>query len=342
MKSIRVGIAGLGSMGMHHAMMLGKHKGVTLAAAADAEPAKRKRAAAELGVKALYADGRDMIRQEKLDAVWVCAPTYLHAELSRLALEAGCHVFCEKPMARSTRECAAMQQAADKSGKFLMIGQVLRFWPEYVFLKKTVDSGKYGKLLTLSMTRVGGVSTGYENWFLDEERGGSQIFDRHIHDTDAVLWICGTPESVRVDATVLDRRTAGGAVHTFTEYRFPNGPTVHAEGSADMPKGFAFTAAYRAVFERACVEFNSRDEKTLRLYDGKKTVYPELPAPMVETGSGLNIASAGPYWTEQCYFFDCIRKGVRPAVVTPESAAETIRVVRAEMKSERTGRAVRL
>ena len=342
MKTIKVGICGLGSMGMHHAMMLGKHKGVQLVAAADAEAAKRKRAADELGVKNIFKDGRDLIRQGGLDAVWVCAPTYLHAELSCLALEAGCHVFCEKPMARSPRECAAMQQAADKSGKFLMIGQVLRFWPEYVFLKKTVDSGKYGKLLTLSMTRVGGVSTGFENWFLDEERGGTQIFDRHIHDTDAVLWLLGTPESVRVDAAVLDRRTAGGAVHTFTEYRFPGGPVIHAEGSADMPKGFPFTAAYRAVFERACVEFNSRAQETLTVYDGKQTLHPELPAPMVETGSGLNISSAGPYWIEQCYFFDCIRKNVRPSTVTPESAAETIRVVRAEMKSERTGRAVRL
>ena len=191
MEKIRVGICGLGSMGMHHTLMLVKHENVELVAAADMEEAKRQRAKDELNVSHIFADGREMIRSVELDAVWVCAPTYLHAELTVQALEKGCHVFCEKPMARSEEECAAMQAAADKSGKFLMIGQVLRFWPEYVFLKNTVASGKYGKLLTLSMTRVGGVSTGYENWFLDEARGGTQIFDRHIHDTDAVLWICG-------------------------------------------------------------------------------------------------------------------------------------------------------
>lgn len=342
MEKIRVGICGLGSMGMHHALMLCKHENVELAAAADMEEAKRKRAADELHVKHIFTDGREMIRTADLDAVWVCAPTYLHAELTVLALEKGCHVFCEKPMARNPEECAAMQAAADRTGKFLMIGQVLRFWPEYVFLKEAVASGKYGKLQTLSMTRVGGVSTGYENWFLDEARGGTQIFDRHIHDTDAVLWICGKPESVRTVATVKDRTTDGGAVHVFTSYNFPGGPTVHAEGSADMPKGFPFTAAYRAVFEKACVEFNSRNAETLKVYDADGVTTPELPQAVEESGSGLNISTALPYFAEQCYFFDCIRSGKKPETVTPESAAETVKTVRAEMVSEKTGETVRL
>ena len=136
MEKIRVGICGLGSMGMHHALLLIKHENVELVAAADMEEAKRLRAKNELNVAQIFADGRDMIRTVELDAVWVCAPTYLHAELTVLALEKGCHVFCEKPMARNPEERAAMQEAAGKSGKFLMIGQVLRFWPEYVFLKE--------------------------------------------------------------------------------------------------------------------------------------------------------------------------------------------------------------
>ena len=342
MEKIRVGICGLGSMGMHHALMLVKHENVELVAAADMEEAKRQRAKNELKVSHIFADGRDMIRSVDLDAVWVCAPTYLHSELTVLALGKGCHVFCEKPMARNEEECAAMQAAADRSGTFLMIGQVLRFWPEYVFLKNTVASGKYGKLLTLSMTRVGGVSTGYENWFLDEARGGTQIFDRHIHDTDAILWICGKPESVRTAAFVRDRSTDGGAVHVFTDYHFPGGPVVHAEGSADMPKGFPFTAAYRAVFEQACVEFNSRDAETLKVYHDGIAETPELPKPLEEAGSGLNISSALPYFAEQCYFFDCIRSGRKPETVTPESAAETVKTVRAEMQSEKTGQTVKL
>ncbi|MBQ7394196.1 MAG: Gfo/Idh/MocA family oxidoreductase [Lentisphaeria bacterium] len=342
MKKIRVGICGLGSMGMHHALMLCKHENAELVAAADMEEAKRLRAKEELHVSQIFADGRDLIRNTELDAVWVCVPTYLHAEFTALALEHGRHVFCEKPMARTPEECAIMQNAAEKSGKFLMIGQVLRFWPEYVFLKEAVSGGRYGKLLTLSMTRVGGVSTGYENWFLDEARGGTQIFDRHIHDTDAILWICGKPESVRVTATVKDRSTDGGAVHTFTDYHFPGGPTVHAEGSADMPKGFPFTAAYRAVFENACVEFNSRNAETLKVYHDGIVETPELPKAVEESGSGLNISSALPYFAEQCYFFDCILKGRKPETVTPEAAAETVKTVRAEMVSEKTGETVKL
>jgi len=341
-KILRVGICGLGSMGMHHAMSLVRHPGVRLVAGADMEKKNRDRAARELKIDRLYRDGRELIRKEKPDVLWVCAPTYLHRELTCMGLAAGMHVFCEKPMAGTLRECEAMIRAEQASGKFLMIGQVLRFWPEYLFLKETVSDGRYGKLQTLSLLRMGGVSTGFQGWFLDEMRGGSQIFDRHIHDTDAVLWICGKPASVRVSADVRDRQTAGGAVHSFTEYEFPGGPLVHAEGSADMPAGYPFTARYHAVFERACVEFDSRCRETLTVYDGKEVFHPELPHPAEDESSGLNISSVGPYMLEQRHFLDCVRKGVPPDRVTPESAMETIRTAKAEMRSERTGRRVAL
>jgi len=339
---IKVGLCGMGSMGGHHAQLLLKQKNAQWLAMADPMQEKQKKAREKFGVKKTYDTAQEMIATEKLDAVFICTPTYLHAELAIQALQQGYDVFCEKPMALNNSETTAMQECAKKTGHILAIGQVLRFWPEYVYLKKIIDSKKFGALHALSLTRVGAVSIGYKRWFLDEKRGGTQIFDRHIHDTDTVLWMLGTPDAVKSIGYQDDPNLNGGITHCFTQYIYPNNIAVSAEGSADAPNNFPFTAAYRAVFDTACVEFNSRNTPSITIYsDTEEVLHPELPASF-NCESDLNISSAGAYYAEQLYFFDCIEKGIQPTIVTPASAAETIRVVRAEMESVREQKTIRV
>lgn len=337
----KVGLCGFGTMAKGHAQMLQCHEDVQLVAIADPVEANREKAAAEYGVKT-YATGEELIDAGGLDVVFVVVPTYLHAPLTIRALKAGCHVFCEKPMALSADLCADMCAAAKAAGKALMIGQVLRFWPEYVYLKKVIDSGEYGKLLALSMQRVGDLSTGWENWYLDERRGGTQIFDRHVHDIDAILWMLGTPKEVYAYGAHRDPNTAGGCFHSVTEYYYGDDIMVSAEGSADTSSKFPFTATYRATFEKGVVEFNCRNTPTLQVFAGDAPFAPELPVNEVKLKSGMNITSSGPYLNEQVYFFDCLRKGVLPETITPEAAMETIRVARAEGVSVTTRTRVKL
>lgn len=338
---MKVGICGFGSMAKGHAQMIPKHEGVELVAIADRTAENRAKAAEQYGVK-VYETGEELIDAGGLDVVFVVVPTYLHAPLTIRALDSGCHVFCEKPMSLNPELCRQMIEAANRNNKSLMIGQVLRFWPEYVFLKEAIDGGQYGKLIALSMTRVGDVSLGWDNWYLNEDRGGMQIFDRHIHDTDAILWMLGTPKSVYAYGAKRDFKTAGGFFHSFTEYYYNDDLVVSAEGSADTSRAFPFTATYRAFFENGVIEFNCRNKPTLQVIANGETVTPELPKPIAELKSGMNISTAGPYFNEEAYFFECLRKGVKPAVVTPEAAMESIRVVRAEVESAKNRRPVQL
>ncbi len=337
---MKVGLCGLGAMGGTHAALLAKQD-VEFVAAADAVAEKRKMAEERYGVRT-YSSAKAMIKKEKLDAVLVCVPTYLHKETAILAMEAGCHVFCEKPMALSPEDCKEMEKVSRKTGKLLQIGQVLRFMPEYVFLKKVIDSGEYGKLQSLTLERVGAVSIGWKRWFLDEKRGGMQIFDRHIHDADIVSWIFGIPKSVT--SYGFDRGAKNGGIsHSITKYDFgKKGPLIVAEGSADLPDNYKFTASYRAVFEKACVDFSNRRTPFLLVFDGKNEIVPELPEEMAALNVGLNQNMVKPYLEEQIVFFDCIRNGTVQTVVTPESARNTVRLVRAEIESIRTGKTIKL
>lgn len=334
MEKIKVAVCGYGPMGRMHAQMLQRLEGVELVGIADVESSLQQRGREELKV-ATWGSGEELIDARVADAVFICAPTYLHAPLAIRALEQGQHVFTEKPMGLNADECAAMIAAAHRHGKRLTVGQVLRFWPEYVYLKQTLDDGRLGRLLTLSLLRVGGVTRGWRDWFLDEKLGGTQIFDRHIHDTDLVLWLLGKPQAVRTFGSV---GVEGGFNHTFTRYLYP-GLSVQAEGSADLPPGFPFTMAYLAVFERGAIAYNNRQKPTLTVYPSSGAAEtPVLPNPLGEVATGLNISAADGYFLEDLYFLDCIRSGRAPVIVTPESARDTVAVVRLEIASARGGR----
>ena len=320
-------------MGRMHTQLLKQNEAAELVAIADVQEELRERVGAELGV-ATYACGEDLIDAGVADVIWVCVPTYLHAPLSIRALRSGHHVFCEKPMALNAAECSEMIAVAQSTGRMLTVGQVLRFWPEYVFLKNAIDGGTYGRLETLSMIRIGGVTVGWQAWFLDEKLGGTQMFDRHIHDTDMTLWLLGKPTAVTAYG---QQRDSGGFVHCYTRYHYPQ-VCVSAEGSADQPPAFPFTMGYHATFTDGSVHYHSGHTPTLAVYRPDGSVeHPELPDPLGNLHVGLNITSAGGYFLEGVYFLDCIANGRLPQIVSPHSAMDTVRLVRAEIDSAKQG-----
>lgn len=339
MKKTKVGLCGYGPMGRMHAQLLSRIDQVELVGIAEVQEELRTKAGEELGVKT-WESGEEMIDAHVAEAVYVVTPTFLHGPLAIRALEQGMHVFTEKPMGLDPGVCDAMIEAADRNGKLLTVGQVLRFWPEYAYLKNALADGRFGPLQTLSMLRVGGVSHGWRNWYLDEKLGGTQIFDRHIHDTDVCVWLFGVPEAVSAYGTNVGE---GGFRHSFTQYIYPGAMSVAAEGSADLVGKYPFTMAFLAVFEHGAIEYSNRNKPTLMVYpEDAEPESPDLPDPLGDIQVGLNISSAGAYYLEDVYFIDCIQTGRKPEIVTPDSARETVRVVRAEIESARTGHPVEL
>jgi predicted dehydrogenase len=135
---IRIGILGAGFMGRGHYDRYQKIPGVQVTAWADVEADRRKgvllaQGNIDLGLKKLdlsgvttYAGAAQLIAKAKVDVVDVCLPTYLHSRYAVAALQAGKHVFCEKPMALSLAQADAMVAAANQSGRTLMIGHCIR------------------------------------------------------------------------------------------------------------------------------------------------------------------------------------------------------------------------
>lgn len=338
----KVGLIGFGRIGNTHGRAYKAMPDVKVVAVADTEEDRRQKAV-ELFGAAPYESAQDLIDNVEVDMVDICLPTYLHAEYSIKAMEKGFHVLCEKPMALNITQCEDMVAAAKRTNRMLMIGHCIRFWPEYHYLKSVFDSGVFGKLQVLSMTRMGSKTVGsWQDWMLDDELSGSQTVDRHIHDTDFILYLLGKPRSIRT----VGHADESGLSHTCTQYIY-DGPAVFAEGGGNIPKGYAFSMSYRAVFDKAAIEFSGRATPKLRVYPWDGQPYePEYEVVFDGEASAKEIASKisqlGAYWAEIRYLVDCIKAGRQPSVTTPEQALESIKVVLAERESGLTGREIPL
>ncbi len=337
---IRVGLVGYGFMGKMHADCYAASGQAQIVSVADVESDRRDEATAKLGCKTF--DGIEaLLNGAELDGVDICTPTYLHEEHVLAAVAAGKDIFCEKPLSLTTESCERMISAAESAGVKLMVGHVVRFWPDCVALKSVLDSGRLGKPVWASARRLSARATwAWQGWLQDPARSGGAILDLHIHDLDFLAWVLGRPGQV-VSAGV---RTAAGAFDTALTICIghANGASSQAEGCLAMPDGFPFTSQLLAVCEKGSVAFDITASPSLVVRPaGAPEEYPEIPE--VAAGSaeaGGNVSSLGGYYNEIVYFLDCIRENKRPETITPEEAAYAVRLCLAARESAETGKIV--
>jgi predicted dehydrogenase len=318
-KKMRIGFIGCGGMGMVHLnslKALAEKYPLEVCAIADVTPEHLAGALALFPQAKGYGLGMDLLNNESLDLVYICLPSYLHASHAIAALNKGFHVFVEKPLCLSEEDCQAILSAEKKSGKKAMVGQVVRFFPEFAYLKQLRDAGDYGKLKNIDIIRASGIPTwGFENWFVDEKRSGSVVLDLHIHDVDFLRYLLGEPTIRFVSSSTLP---TGLVNHIVTSYQFGTTSAV-VEGSWYGAPGVPFISAYRAEFEKATVVCHmwANPEVAVYLNDGTSFV-PSFPKSEEIQGSGVNISDLGSYFLEDRYFIECLLEN-KPNEIAPLS-----------------------
>lgn len=325
---LKIGLIGAGSIGSgvhnHSYAALRRSHDIAVTAIADVRKQEREEAAKLWPEAKLYSSGRELIENEALDAVDICLPTYLHAEHAIAAMEKGRDVFVEKPVCLTMAEAEALLETQKRTGVRVMVGQVLRFFPEYRFIKELQTSGKYGKLTSLVMQRLNGHSEsfGWEGWFHDGTKSGAVIVDLHIHDADFARWVLGEPNGFSLRVRKDER---GFCEHVFSLLDY--GETlVSAEAVWDYRNGFPFTAAFRAGFEKATVVFDSTQSPTLKVFPGDgKELIPDLPQHEDE-----EIRKLTGYYDELRYFAGQCIAGKPIEQCTLEEGVKTVKLVLSE------------
>ncbi|MGD6776412.1 Gfo/Idh/MocA family protein [Sutcliffiella horikoshii] len=205
MSQLRMGIIGVGGIAQnrHIPTFLKMSEKVTITAISDVNEETARMVGEKFGIANVYAHYADMF--EHVDAVTICTPNKFHAEITIAALEAGLHVFCEKPMAMRPDECEAMMAAAEKSGKQLAIAYHYRFMKESVAAKRMVDADEIGRPI---VARAKGMRRrkvpGWGVFTNKELQGGGSLIDYGCHLLDLSLWLLGNPKPVEVMGTTYN------------------------------------------------------------------------------------------------------------------------------------------
>jgi myo-inositol 2-dehydrogenase/D-chiro-inositol 1-dehydrogenase/scyllo-inositol 2-dehydrogenase (NAD+) len=188
--SVGVLVAGLGRAGMVHARNFAAGiPGARLVALADPDPAARDRAAAELGCERSYADAVAAATADGVDAVVVASPTFAHAEVVLAALAAGRHVLCEKPLASTLDEAAAVLAASRASAGRFVMAFMRRFDTGFRRAAERIAAGDIGTpVLVRSTGRGPGLPP---EWAWDPARSGGLLAEVNSHDLDTVRWLSG-------------------------------------------------------------------------------------------------------------------------------------------------------
>lgn len=242
-KKINVGLIGVGRMGWVYAEDLAyRVPQARLAAACDTNPEIEEKVKA-LGAPKWYADYRDLIEDDAIDAVAIITPTSTHREIIIAAAEAGKAVFCEKPLSISLEEAHEIQRVIDSTGVFFHMGFMRRFDRGYRAAKEKIDRGEIGSPVLFRASSRDPFRPSLE--YMDPRHSGGIMIDMGIHDIDLARWMMGEIASVYTIGGVLaypEVKEVGDIDNAVVTLEFANG----ALGVIDLSRSGVYGYDIRA------------------------------------------------------------------------------------------------
>ncbi|MGH4138052.1 Gfo/Idh/MocA family protein [Clostridium sp.] len=357
-KKLKIGIIGCGGIATNkHMPSLAKISQVEMVAFCDILIEKAEDAAKKFGTKdaAVYKDYKELLKDKSIDVIHVCTPNRSHSSITVDVLEAGKHVMCEKPMAKTSKEARRMLEAAKQSGKKLTIGYQNRFRGDSRYLHEICEKGDLGDIYFAKAHAIRRRAVPTWGVFLNEfEQGGGPLIDIGTHALDLTLWMLNNYKPKYVVGNVYhklsSKENAANAWGPWDPKKFTvedsafgfitmeNGTTIilesswalnsldvgeaqttlcGTEGGADMKDGLRINGENLSRLYDTKVDFNSGG---VDFYEGSLENPADLEARM---------------------WIDCILNDSEP-VVKPEQALVVTEILEAIYASSKTGKPVYL
>ena len=355
-KKLRAAIIGCGGIATgKHMPYLAKTEMAEMVAFCDIVEERAVKAAEDFGTPDAkhYTCYKTLLAESKLDMVYVLTPNKSHASITIAALEAGNHVMCEKPMAKTAKEARAMVEAAKRTGKLLTIGYQTRFSAAGQYLKQAVENGDLGEIYFAKAHALRRRAVPTWGVFLNEdEQGGGPLIDIGTHALDLTLWYMDNYKPKSVMGNVYKKLNGNGVCgnafgpwnpdeftvedSAFALITMQDGATIILETSWALNMVDAFEAQATLCGTKAGADMRNGvringDEFGL-LYE--KT--PVLKAGSVAFNEGKSM-DTGVF--EQMTFINAITKGT-PLIVLPEQACVVTEILEAIYESAKTGKLV--
>lgn len=349
---LKVGLVGTGGISKRHMAAYQEHSDrVQLTAVCDVVEPLAQEYAKRTGVKNVYLDYDQMLKEADIDAVDICTGHNLHAPQTIAAAEAGKHVIVEKAMSNTLQDCRNMIAATDKAGVTLMIAQHLRHSPEAIAAKRFIDAGNLGDIHAARTHVI--MSGPQKSWMNDAKAGGGVLQTNSVHHIDLLRFFIGNVKRVTGICKSVQPQMANGGEDlaaatlefengaigdlfaSWTTYLSPVNPSYMILGS----KGSIHSTPASTANDGAPVRHFG-----LVMYGFKEDVpreeRKEQPFEPLNT-SDVNLPSTSFFVNEILHFEECIREGKEP-VSSGHDNIETMKVLFGIFESARTGKAIDL
>lgn len=268
MSTIRIGFQGCGNMAGAHARRLPELKGVELAALCDVSPDILDgfigKHLAGQPVPATHTDPAAMYAREHLDAVIIMTPHTLHYEHGVQALDAGCHVFMEKPMVTSTEQAYALRDKVEETGRIFVVGYNTPCTPAFAYIRDAVRNQTFGTLeLVSAFLSQNWLKVTRGTWRQQPElSGGGQAFDSGAHLMNSLVWsVEAAPAEV---FAFIDNHGSPVDINSVCNIRFSNGVLAAVTIGGNSPGAGTFMTF---IFDRGRIEVDSWGGQWIRVYD---------------------------------------------------------------------------
>jgi len=288
--------------------------------------------AGQFEVPNTHTDYKEMLADPDLDSVSITTMWDQHKDPAIAALEAGKHVFLEKPMASTVEDCDAIVAAAKASGAMFLVGHICRFNPRYAAAKAEIASGKIGKIISMYARR------NLPAWV------GASVLDKigpiigdGVHDTDLMLWFSESKVVSSYAQTVQIRDHANPDLGQVM-YRLENGASCILESVWCLPDTTPFQIDERLEVIGTEGSISIQDtHPNLMVVDKEGTRCPDTTY-----WPEIHGQASGALRDELAYFANCVITGEAPSVITPEESRAAVQACLAAEESARTGQVVTL
>ena len=332
MRKVKYAVLGLGWFGEKHCEALAAIPNVELYAVCTRNPERLGDIQKKFGVSKVFSDYHEMLADPEVEAVSITTMWDQHAAPAIAALQAGKHVFLEKPMASNLADCDAIIDAAKTAKGFFMVGHICRFNPRYAAAKQEIAAGKIGRIISRYSRR------NLQAWV------GASVLDKIgpiigdcVHDTDLMFWFSGSRAISAYAQTVKFRAHANPDLGQVM-YRLESGASCILESVWCMPNAMPYQ-----IDERLEVVGT----------EGSISIHDTHPNLMIVDKDGARCPDTT-YWPiihgqlrgalrdELSYFVNCITVGTAPSVITAEESREAVRACLAAEESAASGEVVKL
>lgn len=311
--AIATGIIGTGGRGTADMRAVLEHGKVAAVCDVKADRLKAAAEAAARDTPASYDDYRRVLDRKDIEAVVIATPPHLHAEMAVAALQAGKHVYCEKPVAITPATVAAVVKAVKASGKVFVAGQQLRSYKRLGAAVSKIRSGAIGDVLMVKAQRHSESDLSHTgssaDWFFDVEKSGGYLIEMSVHNLDLCNWAIGaTPLKAAGFGGILlykDDPPGRSIMDGYTlSYDYPGGVKLYFTQMVFHPKGLPGGGQFVHVYGQkgACDLMGDT-----RVYPLDGTTPPAELVPKMEEAPNAHMLA----------FYECIRgKGTNPADIT--------------------------